>query len=217
MEKGKVNLLILGAPGSGKGTQARMLAEYSDGRLQVVSMGDLLRSESRKRTEVGKEIESVMRAGLLVDDALVCEILFSKLRKVGRGFLLDGFPRNLLQAKFLAVVLQLMGCKIDVVIKLEVDAEVVERRLNGRLICRDCGKVSNASFGTVVCDECGCRDYISRNDDTAETVKRRIAEYEFVIGELEEYYGELVTRVDSNRSVGEVFQTIRDIVDVLNN
>ncbi|MFV9870621.1 MAG: adenylate kinase family protein [Anaplasma ovis] len=216
MEKSKINLLILGAPGSGKGTQARMLAGYLDG-LQVVSMGDLLRSEVREHTEIGKEVENVMRSGLLVDDALVCEILFRKLRKVRRGFLLDGFPRNLRQAEFLTVILQLIDCGIDAVIKLEVDAEVIEYRLRGRLICKGCGKVSNVSFGTTVCDECGCRDYISRNDDVTETIKHRILEYESVIGELEKYYGKLVTRVDSNRSVDEVFQAIRDIVDVPNN
>ncbi|ACM49512.1 adenylate kinase family protein [Anaplasma marginale] len=216
MEKSKVNLLILGAPGSGKGTQARLLAGHLDG-LQVVSMGDLLRNEICERTETGKEIEDVMRSGILVDDALVCEMLFRKLRKVRQGFLLDGFPRNRHQAEFLTVVLRLINCGIDAVIKLEVDAEVVKCRLRGRLICKGCGKVSNVSFGTTVCDECGCRDYISRNDDVAETIKHRISEYESVIGELEQYYGKLVTRVDSNGSVDEVFQAIRDIVDVLNN
>ncbi|MCU7611932.1 adenylate kinase family protein [Anaplasma capra] len=216
MEKSKINLLIFGAPGSGKGTQARMLARHLDG-LRVISAGDLLRDEIGKCTEIGKEVESIMREGLLVSDALVCEMMLKKLREVGPGFLLDGFPRSLQQAEFLSVVLQILGCSIDAVIKLEVDVEVVRDRLQGRLVCRSCGKVSNISFGETVCSECGCREYVSRSDDVAGTIKRRVMEYEFAIEELERYYGTLVVKIDGNKSVDEVFRLIRDKVDSLNN
>lgn len=215
-----MNLLIFGAPGSGKGTQARLLGESMRDVISVISLGDLLRAEVASGTEIGKEVESVLRAGELVGDPLVCEIILSQLRRVGKpGFLLDGFPRNMSQARFLTAVLELLGRDISAVLKLDVDVGVVSERLLGRRVCSECGAVSNAKFHREdVCAKCGSVNCIRRDDDSSdEVIRRRFSLYERWVVELERYYKEKVFVIDGNRPVDEVHADIKHKVNCLNN
>ncbi|KJV67501.1 Adenylate kinase [Anaplasma phagocytophilum] len=216
MEKEQVNLLIFGAPGSGKGTQARLLGEYLKG-LEVISMGDLLRAEVASKTVIGVEVEAIMQEGRLVGDPLVCEMIFRKLRRVSAGFLLDGFPRNLPQAEFLTAVMRLLNRKIDAVLKLEVDAAVVENRLQGRLVCKGCGAVSNAVFNHGACQACGCEEYVRRNDDSLNVIRRRLMDYDREVTVLEGYYQDKVIRINGDRTVEEIHGDVKHVLDRLNN
>ncbi|QJC27368.1 adenylate kinase [Anaplasma platys] len=214
-----MNLLIFGAPGSGKGTQARLLVESMRGVISVISLGDLLRAEVASDTEVGKEIEMVMQAGKLVSDPLVCEVILRQLRKVKTtGFLLDGFPRNMPQAKFLTAALELLGKEISAVLKLDVDANVLVDRLLGRMVCVECGVVSNAMFSQAeACGKCGSTSYSRRTDDSGSVIRQRFSIYEEFAVELEQYYGEKVLVIDGNRPVDEVHADIKHRVNCLNN
>ncbi|MEH0831059.1 adenylate kinase family protein [Anaplasma bovis] len=217
MEKSKVGLLIFGAPGSGKGTQTRLLAEHLKG-ITAICVGDLLREEVRASTEIGAEIARVMESGALVSDVLVCEMVLRKLRYMGEGgFLLDGFPRNMLQAEFLEIALRLLDCKVNLVIKLEVDPVSIIKRLEGRLVCNQCGSISNIGFQEDSCSKCGSSDYTRRRDDESYVVERRILEYERVVRELEGYYGDKVVKINGNKPVDEVFADIRGKVVGINN
>ncbi|MGN7618560.1 MAG: adenylate kinase family protein [Ehrlichia sp.] len=122
----KINILIFGPPGSGKGTQCSILSScYST--ICVISTGDLLRNEAKLDTDTGRKIRSVMKSGDLVDDELVCEMFSKSIAKVRNGFLLDGFPRNLSQAEFLTGVLKKYDTQIDVVIQLQLDLETIKK------------------------------------------------------------------------------------------
>ncbi|MDB1135240.1 adenylate kinase family protein [Candidatus Anaplasma sp. TIGMIC] len=216
MEEDQVNLLIFGAPGSGKGTQARLLSEYLPS-LKVISMGDLLRSEVDSGTEVGKEAKKAMLDGALVSDLTVCQMILGRLAKVRSGFLLDGFPRNLRQAEFLTAAMRLLDGDIDIVFKLEVAADVVESRLCGRLVCSNCGAVTNMELAAGACEVCGYDGYRRRDDDSVDVVRRRLVEYEREIVALEEYYQGKVVRINGNRTVDEVYEDVKRRVDCLNN
>lgn len=214
-----MNLLIFGAPGSGKGTQARLLEESMRGVISVISLGDLLRNEVASGTEVGLEVGSIMRTGELVGDPLVCEVILRQLRKMEtEGFLLDGFPRNLPQAKFLTVVLELLGKEITAVLKLDVDTDVLVDRLLARMVCAECGSVSNARFHDgEACGKCGSTNYARRDDDAEAVIRHRFSVYEVWAAELEHYYGEKVLLIDGNRPMDEVHADIEHKVNCLNN
>ena len=208
MEEDKINLLIFGPPGSGKGTQARLLATHLVS-LDVVSVGDLLRAEVASCTEVGREIAVIMNEGKLVGDIVVCEMVLKKLRSMRDGFLLDGFPRNLKQAQFLSVVMDLLDRKIDVVFKLEVAEDVIISRLSKRVVCRVCGASSSISADGNKCAVCGSEEYIRRDDDDEGVIRQRLREYEREVKVLEDYYGDKVVKIDGNRSVEDVYNNMK--------
>jgi len=171
-----VNAIIFGAPGSGKGTySSRLQAQLG---LEVISMGDIFREILKKDTKLGKKVKSYVEKGLLVPSDIVIEVLRQRLKEIpsGKGFLLDGYPRTVEQAKTLERI-----AKIDVIILLIVPDWIIIERLSTRRICRNCGAVYNTRFlkprTEGVCDKCGGPLY-QRPDDTEEVIKKRIHIYE---------------------------------------
>ncbi|WPX07879.1 adenylate kinase [Anaerocellum danielii] len=188
-----MRLILLGAPGAGKGTQA----EYLSKRFSIphISTGDILRENVKNETELGKKAKEYMDKGLLVPDEIVIEIVKDRISKEDckNGFLLDGFPRTIAQAEALDKVLQELGQKIDKVLNIEVPDEKILERMSGRRICKNCG----ASFHVIyrppqkegVCDVCGGELY-QREDDKEETVKKRLEVYHAQTQPLIDYYKE---------------------------
>ncbi|ADQ05014.1 adenylate kinase [Caldicellulosiruptor owensensis OL] len=186
-----MRLILLGAPGAGKGTQA----EYLSKRFSIphISTGDILRENVKNETELGKKAKEYMDKGLLVPDEIVIEIVKDRIAKEDckNGFLLDGFPRTIAQAEALDRVLQELGQKIDKVLNIEVPDEKILERMSGRRICKNCG----ASFHIIyrppqkegICDICGGELY-QREDDKEETVKKRLEVYHAQTQPLIDYY-----------------------------
>lgn len=186
-----MNLIFLGAPGSGKGTQAVRLAEK--GNLVHLSTGDLLRAAVRDGTELGKKAERYMKAGELVPDDIIIGLIEEK-RKAGdldTGFILDGFPRTIPQAEALDAMFSRVGMQIDRAVLLDVDDEEIIKRLSGRMYCADCqagyNYPANMPDTEGVCDRCG-GTLVRRPDDEPEVVKNRLAVYKTQTRPIEDFY-----------------------------
>ncbi len=212
-----MRLILLGPPGAGKGTQAVFIAaKYG---IPHISTGDIFRDNVKQGTELGKKAKGYMDKGLLVPDGLVMDIMEDRLRRddCTNGFLLDGFPRTVVQAETLDGVLKNIGVSLDKVINIEADKDVLIDRAVGRRICKECGATfhikSNPSAKGDNCDKCGGNLY-QRDDDNAKTVTRRIEVYLEETAPLIDYYGKqnkLIT-VNGIKAIDEVFE---DIVDSL--
>lgn len=182
-----MKLILLGAPGAGKGTHAEVICEKLN--IPSISTGNILREAVKNHTELGEKAKSYMEAGNLVPDELVIEILQERIRQddCKNGFILDGFPRTVAQAK----ALDEMNVVIDHVIDLEVEDETVLKRLSGRRVCEDCGASYHVSFRPPkeegVCDVCGGK-VVQRQDDKPETIKDRLHIYHYLTEPLKDYY-----------------------------
>ena len=213
-----VNIILLGPPGAGKGTQARMLEEKF-GLIQL-STGDLLRAAVAAGTEAGKTAEAVMKSGGLVSDEIVLAILKDRLAEddVKAGVILDGFPRTVAQAEALDVLLEESGQTIDSAISLEVDDEAMVERISGRFTCGSCGEGYHDSFKTPanegVCDNCGGSDFKRRADDNAETVRARLVAYHEQTAPLIAYYDNKrsLSRCDAMANIDEVASSLKVLV-----
>ncbi len=204
-------------PGAGKGTQAEKLTEILN--IPHISTGDMFRKAIKDQTDLGKQAKSFMDKGELVPDEVTVGIVKDRIteKDCGNGFLLDGFPRTVVQADALAKMLEDLGIKLDSVINVEVPYEELIGRLTGRRICRSCGATYHMIFNPPkdegVCDKCGGELY-QRDDDTEETAKNRLLVYEKQTAPLLEYYNNtgLLVNINGNQSMEEV---LADILKVL--
>jgi len=213
-----VDIILLGPPGAGKGTQAKRL-ELNRGMIQL-STGDMLREAVAKCTPTGLKAKAVMEAGELVSDAIVSALIGERLdRGCEKGAIFDGFPRTKHQAEALEILLGERGRKLNYVIELVVDEEVLVDRITGRFTCANCGAPYHDHFqppkveGT--CDVCGGHEFKRRPDDNEQTVRTRMAEYRAKTAPILPFYEEkgLVRRVDGMASVDEVAAAIDAILD----
>ena len=205
-----MKIILFGAPGSGKGTQATVLSENF--KLRRISLGDIFREEVKKDSKLGKEVKNYMEKGLLVPDELVSRVVEESVNE--DNFLLDGYPRNINQAKTLDGILKKQGKDIDVFINLEVDEKTIIERLSKRLVCNKCG----ANYHVVnmppkkdnVCDKCGS-ELMQRKDDTPTVIKKRWEVFLKENKSLIDFYDKkkkLLT-VDARGNKDEVFARIK--------
>lgn len=213
-----MNLVLMGLPGAGKGTQAeKIIAKYN---IPQISTGDMFRQAIAKKTDLGLEAKSYMDKGELVPDEVTNGIVKERLAESDTedGFLLDGFPRTLDQAEALDNMMQDLSKKIDAVIEIKVPEEVLVERLSGRYICRNCGatyhKIFNPPKVEGTCDRCGGHDFYQREDDKPETVRNRISVNVKNNEPILEHYDKkgLLYSIDGNREIDEVFAEIQQIL-----
>ena len=212
-----MRIVFLGAPGAGKGTQARRLEKQTS--WPQVSTGDLLRAAVAAGTPLGLEAKAAMDAGELVSDRLVMQLLDARLKQADctAGFILDGFPRSLSQALVLGELLEAAGQQLDAVLMLDVDHGVLMKRLTGRRTCSATGKLLNIYFSPPEELEASRKaggELIQRGDDTEETIANRLAVYERQTRPLLEHYAALLSRVDGLGSPGEVFARVRQALEL---
>ena len=213
-----MRIVLLGAPGSGKGTQAKLLVERFG--IPPVSTGDLLRAAVKAESPLGKKAKAAMDAGELVSDDIVLGMIEDRLQQpdAGKGFILDGFPRNIPQAEELDALLGRIGQSLDTALHISVDFDVLMERLTGRRTCESCGQMYNV-YSTPPsiegrCDKCG-GNLLHRADDNEETIRSRLEVYQQQTAPLEAYYKEQ-GKLKVVEGVGEIDTIFNAVVDALN-
>jgi len=213
-----MNIILLGAPGAGKGTQAQKL--QGDLGMVQLSTGDMLRAAVAAGSELGKKAKGLMEKGELVPDDLIVGLIEDRIGQpdCAKGFILDGFPRTEAQAEALDAMLAKSGKKLDRVIEMEVDEAALTQRIVGRFSCAKCGAGYHDTFKRPkvdgVCDVCGSTEFTRRKDDNAETMKTRMAAYRAQTEPLLPYYGarKVLKKVDGMAAMDEVYRQIRAVL-----
>ena len=216
-----MNIILLGPPGAGKGTQAKLIEDRHG--MKQLSTGDMLRSAVAAGTETGKKAKAVMDRGELVSDEIVVGIIADRLDApdVKKGFILDGFPRNTAQAEALDAMLNGKGLKLHAVIEMKVDDEALVERITGRYTCVKCGKGYHDKFEMPkqagVCDACGSTEFSRRADDNEKTVRDRLGIYNKQTAPLVSYYGNRGTlkTIDGMAEIGDVTRQIEKVLNAV--
>ena len=212
-----MKLIMLGAPGAGKGTQAkRIAAKYG---IPHISTGDIFRANIKNGTELGKKAQTYMDQGLLVPDELVCDLVVDRIQQSDceKGYVLDGFPRTIPQAEALTAALEKLGTGIDYAINVEVPDANILNRMGGRRACLGCGATYHVEFNAPkqegICDTCGA-ELVLRDDDKPETVKNRLNVYHEQTQPLIDYYTKAgkLAEVDGTKDMDDVFAAIVDLL-----
>ena len=212
-----MKIIMLGAPGAGKGTQAKMIAEKCG--IPHISTGDILRANIKNGTELGAKAKEYMDKGLLVPDELVCDLVVDRIQQADceKGYILDGFPRTIPQAEALENALNAIEQKLDYAIDIDVPDENIINRMSGRRACVGCGATYHVLFNPTKvegkCDVCG-ESLILRDDDKPETVKKRLDVYHTQTQPLIDFYTErkVLVEVDGTQSMDKVFDDIMKIL-----
>lgn len=213
-----INLILLGPPGAGKGTQAKRL-EQKHGLMQL-STGDMLRAAAASGSELGRQAKKVMEAGQLMPDDIIIGMIAERIDRpdTKNGVILDGFPRTTAQAKALDKMLAERGLKLDLVIELKVDDAVLVERISGRFACAKCGAGYHDLYQRPKvegrCDRCGGTEFVRRPDDNAETVKARLAAYHAQTAPILPYYAQrgVLRSVDGMAEIDEVAAQIEALI-----
>jgi adenylate kinase len=208
-----MRLVLLGAPGAGKGTQAKKLIEKHG--IPQVSTGDILRQSVTDGTPLGKEAKSYMDKGELVPDSVVLGLVEERLQQddARKGYILDGFPRNTAQAEALDGMLEKFSMSITAAVSVDVPFEDLMKRLTGRRTCKTCGQMYNVYFSPPakegVCDKCGGELY-QRDDDREETIKKRLDVYQSQTAPLIDYYGKkgILKSIEGTGNIDEIFSKL---------
>lgn len=217
MEKNNMKIIMLGAPGAGKGTQAKKIAAKY--QIPHISTGDIFRANIKNGTELGKKAKTYMDQGLLVPDELVCDLVVDRVQQEDckNGYILDGFPRTIPQAESLDAALASLGESVDYAIDVNVPDENIVKRMGGRRACVGCGATYHLVFAPTkvegICDTCG-KELILRDDDKPETVLKRLGVYHEQTQPLIEYYNKkgILREVDGTADLEDVFRAIVDIL-----
>ena len=208
-----MKIIMLGAPGAGKGTQAKKIAEKY--QIPHISTGDIFRANIKNGTELGNKAKTYMEQGLLVPDELVCDLVVDRVKQddCANGYVLDGFPRTIPQAESLDGALKVMGQKVDYAVNVEVPDENIIRRMGGRRACLACGATYHVENippkKEGICDVCGA-ELVLRDDDKPETVKKRLNVYHEQTQPLIDYYTNagVLVEVDGTLAMDDVFAAI---------
>jgi adenylate kinase len=212
-----MKIIMLGAPGAGKGTQAKLISrEYN---IPHISTGDIFRENIKNGTELGKKAKEYMDKGLLVPDELTCDLVVDRISKddAANGYILDGFPRTIAQADVLTEALKKRGEAIDHAIDIEVADEFIIKRMSGRRACLSCGATYHIEYAAPkkegVCDKCGS-ELVLRDDDKPETVKKRLEVYHSQTQPLIEYYSKagVLNEFDGTKDIDEIFASIKELL-----
>lgn len=213
-----MNLILLGLPGAGKGTQAKKISQKY--KLSHIATGDMFRRAIEKKTFIGKQVKDLIEAGQLVPDEITIQLVKARLEEEDchSGFILDGFPRTLKQAEILPEILEGLGKEINSALYIDVNPEDLISRILGRRSCTNCGASYNLDYNQPEipgeCNQCGSK-LIQRSDDSEETVKMRIMVNQRRMKEILDYYQEqgLLKTVDGNIGMNRVFSRIKEIIE----
>lgn len=212
-----MRIIMLGAPGAGKGTQAKKIAEKYG--IPHISTGDIFRANIKNGTELGKKAKTYMDQGLLVPDELTCDLVVDRIQQddAKNGYVLDGFPRTIPQAEVLDSELTKLGDSVDYAVDVDVPDENIINRMSGRRSCKDCGAIFHVQYNPPkkenCCDVCG-GELILRDDDKAETVKKRLDVYHEQTAPLIAHYKEAgsLHEIDGTQDIKVVFEEIKSIL-----